>query len=273
MTGYQEILTDPSYCRQIVTLTYPHIGNTGVNAEDVEVAAQSTPRAWSSATCRAAHRTGAASEDLSDYLRDATASSPSPTSTRASSRACCARRARRTAASMAGAGSTTNAALAAAQALPGLMAGMDLAKVVSVHQALRVERRRAGRWARAIARSGEPRFHVVAYDYGIKRNILRMLAERGCRVTVRAGADAGARRAGDEARRRVPRPTARAIRSPATTRSRRSARSSTHRHAGVRHLPRPPAAGPRLGREDDEDEVRPPRRQPSGAGPATPGRW
>ena len=84
MTGYQEILTDPSYAGQIVTLTYPHIGNIGVNAEDVESRRRLRRRASSSATCRGARRTGARRAISSTYLRERERRRASPTSTRAS---------------------------------------------------------------------------------------------------------------------------------------------------------------------------------------------
>ena len=178
MSGYQEILTDPSYSRQIVTLTYPHIGNTGCNAEDFESAANHAaglvirdlpPVAsnWRS------------EEDLSSYLKKHGLVAIAGIDTRKLTRIL------RETGAQAGcilAGEADEfKALAMAKAFPGL-SGMDLAKVVSV---------KAGyAWTEAewtlkgYKPAAEPRFHVVAYDFGIKRNILRMLAERGCRLTV-----------------------------------------------------------------------------------------
>ena len=193
MTGYQEILTDPSYCRQIVTLTYPHIGNTGVNAEDVESPQRLRRRPRSSATCRCSRRTGAPARSRCRLPAAQTTSSASPTSTRASSRASCARRARRTAASWPAQRRRRAPALAQARALPGPgrhgpRQGRD--------RATSPTNGREGRWAarqRLRASWTNADFHVVAFDYGIKRNILRMLAERGCARHRGAGADARAR--------------------------------------------------------------------------------
>ena len=178
MSGYQEILTDPSYCRQIVTLTYPHIGNTGCNAEDFESDAnyaaglviRDLPRRASN------WRT---EEDLSSYLKKHEIVAIAGIDTRKLTRIL------REKGAQAGcilAGEVDESkALAMATAFPGL-AGMDLAKVVSA---------KAGyAWTEAewtlkgYAQRAEARFHVVAYDFGVKRNILRMLAERGVKLTV-----------------------------------------------------------------------------------------
>jgi carbamoyl-phosphate synthase small subunit len=179
MTGYQEILTDPSYCRQIVTLTYPHIGNYGANAEDVEadrvyaaglvirdlpVRSSNWRENWT----------------LSEYLMHENVVAIADIDTRKLTRilrdggaqdGCI----------MAG-DIDERAALQAAREFPGLM-GMDLAKVVSC--------RKPYAWSESAwtleggyGKLGEPRFHVVAYDYGVKRNILRRLTDRGCKVTV-----------------------------------------------------------------------------------------
>ena len=179
MTGYQEILTDPSYCRQIVTLTYPHIGNTGTNAEDEESAA--------------VHAAGLVIRDLplrvsnfrntqplDDYLRQRGIRGIAGIDTRKLTRIL------RDGGAQSGAllsgSDDAAAALSAARAFPGLV-GMDLAKEVSTGKAYAWTQ---GGWAlgKGFQDSTSARFHVVAWDYGIKRNILRMLAERGCRVTV-----------------------------------------------------------------------------------------
>jgi carbamoyl-phosphate synthase small subunit len=179
LTGYQEILTDPSYSRQIVTLTYPHIGNTGINVEDVEAASvhaaglvvRDLPRL---------HSSFRASEALPDYLKRENIVAIADIDTRRLTRVLREKGAQN-GCIMAGAVDEARA-LEAARAFPGL-AGMDLAKVVTAPAAYD--------WAETEWKLGSgygrletPRFHVVAYDYGVKRNILRMLAERGCRLTV-----------------------------------------------------------------------------------------
>lgn len=179
MTGYQEILTDPSYARQIVTLTYPHIGNTGVNAEDVEadkihaagLVIRDLPLLASNFRC---------TQSLSDYLVAENVIAIADIDTRRLTRLL------RETGAQSGcimAGQIDEAeALAQARSFPGLD-GMDLAKVVSCESAYPWEE---GEWQLGngyVKPSGMP-FHVVAYDYGIKRNILRMLAARGCRLTV-----------------------------------------------------------------------------------------
>ena len=180
MTGYQEILTDPSYSRQIVTLTYPHIGNTGTNSEDEESAN--------------IHAQGLIIRDLplvasnfrselslSDYLKRQNVVGIADIDTRKLTRIL------REKGALAGCIMTGKqldeaAALAHAKAFPGLK-GMDLAKEVTVAEAYR--------WAEGSWELGKGHttpaalpFHVVAYDFGAKRNILRMLVDRGCRLTV-----------------------------------------------------------------------------------------
>lgn len=180
MTGYQEILTDPSYARQIVTLTYPQIGNTGVNREDVEsgkvwaagLVIRQTPRRASS---------WRADATLEQYLVDEQVVAIADVDTRRLTRLI---REKGALAGCIAAGPDTDeaAALAGARAFPGLE-GMDLAKVVSrVHP----EEWREGAWklGEGYGAPDRLRFHVVAYDFGVKRNILRLLASRGCRVTI-----------------------------------------------------------------------------------------
>ena len=178
MTGYQEILTDPSYCRQIVTLTYPHIGNTGVNAEDAEsrrvyaegLVVRDVPRLLSS---------WRAQGDLASYLKKNKVVGIAELDTRKLTRILREKGAQN--------GCLTTdvdveKALAKAKAFPGL-AGMDLAKVVTTDKPYEWTE---GRWelGTGYRKLENPRFHVVAYDYGIKHNILRLIAERGARVTV-----------------------------------------------------------------------------------------
>jgi carbamoyl-phosphate synthase small subunit len=190
MTGYQEILTDPSYTRQIVTLTYPHIGNTGINAEDVESGAiaaaglviRDLPLLASNFRSE---------QSLSDYLASHNVLGIADIDTRRLTRILRDKGAQN-GAILAGTdaeGEDAEArALAAAKAFPGLK-GMDLAKVVSCPSPYEWSE---GEWtlgegyADAAGPDGkaERPYHVVAYDYGVKRNILRMLASRGCRLTV-----------------------------------------------------------------------------------------
>jgi carbamoyl-phosphate synthase small subunit len=180
MTGYQEILTDPSYARQLVTLTYPHIGNTGCNAEDAESTAvhaaglivRDVPRRASN---------WRSSESLPDYLKRHGIVAIAGIDTRRLTRilrdkgalgGCI----------VAGESVDADAAIAAARAFPGLN-GMDLAKVVSTTKHYE--------WNegvydldRTAFNHPEKRFKVVAYDFGVKQNILRLLAEQGCDITV-----------------------------------------------------------------------------------------
>ncbi len=180
MTGYQEILTDPSYARQIVTLTYPHIGNTGCNAVDEESGAvhvaglviRDLPRLASN---------WRSSEALDAYLRRHGIVAIAQIDTRRLTRIL-----RDTGAQsgciVAGGEVSEEDALAAARAFPGL-SGMDLAQVVSTRETYRFD---SGSYDldRVAFAAPTSRRHVVAYDFGVKRNILRMLVDRGCAVTV-----------------------------------------------------------------------------------------
>jgi len=179
ITGYQEILTDPSYCRQIVALTYPHIGNTGVNAEDEESEAVHAAGLVVRDLARV-HSSWRAEESLGAYLRRRGVPAIAEVDTRRLTRLL---RERGAQAGCLMAGTVDEArALAEARAFPGL-AGMDLAKVVSTREPYEW---REGAWRRGAGfrPPGPARHHVVAYDFGIKRNILRLLAERGARITV-----------------------------------------------------------------------------------------
>ena len=179
LTGYQEILTDPSYSRQIVTLTCPHIGNTGINSEDVEaerihaagLVVRDVPRLYSS------FRAGSS---LTDYLKSQNIVAIADIDTRRLTRILREKGAQ-SGCIMAGELDEDHA-LEAARAFPGL-AGMDLARVVSTPAAYEWSETE-WKLGRGYGKLTEPRFHVVAFDYGVKRNILRMLAERGCRLTV-----------------------------------------------------------------------------------------
>ncbi len=186
MTGYQEILTDPSYCRQIVTLTCPHIGNTGINREDPESARvhaaglviRDLPRRVSNWRSQ---------ESLSDYLKANNIVAIAGIDTRRLTRILRTQGAEAGCLVSAAEGGALAAedvarALALAREFPGLV-GMDLAKVVSAREPYEWTE---GAWelGKAYRAIESHRFHVAAYDYGIKRNILRLLAECGCKVTV-----------------------------------------------------------------------------------------
>ena len=179
ITGYQEILTDPSYCRQIVTLTYPHIGNTGANAEDVEsdrvyaaglvirdlpLLASNFRKTWA----------------LDEYLKRENVVAIADIDTRKLTRMLRDKGAQ-DGCIMAGK-IDEKAALKAAQNFPGLK-DMDLAKVVSCPKNYGWDETT---WAlgKGYGKLTDPKFNVVAYDYGVKRNILRLLAARGCKLTV-----------------------------------------------------------------------------------------
>ncbi|WP_129778952.1 glutamine-hydrolyzing carbamoyl-phosphate synthase small subunit [Peristeroidobacter soli] len=181
MTGYQEILTDPSYCRQIVTLTYPHIGNTGTNPEDLE-AASVYAAGLIIRDLPAVHSNWRASESLESFLQRGKIVAIADIDTRKLTRIL------REKGALAGCIMTgekvdAQAAVHAARKFPGLK-GMDLAKVVSTKRVYQWnEGTNWGEHQGPKSRPGQ-RVHVVAYDYGIKRNILRCLADQGARVTV-----------------------------------------------------------------------------------------
>ncbi len=178
MTGYQEILTDPSYCKQIVTLTYPHIGNVGVNTEDVEsrqVFASGLVIRDLSLTVSNWRNT----QSLPDYLKANNVVSIAGIDTRKLTRILREKGAQN---GCIATGTDEAAALAAARSFAGL-AGMDLAKEVSCAEPYLWTQRE---WELGVGypEVAHSKFHVVAYDFGVKRNILRKLAERGCRITV-----------------------------------------------------------------------------------------
>ena len=182
MTGYQEILTDPSYSRQMVTLTYPHIGNTGVNFEDEEdprvhaagLIVRDVPRL---------HSNWRSEESLPAYLQRHGVLGIAGIDTRKLTRILREKSAQN-GCLMAGEGIDEAKALAAARAFPGLN-GMDLAKEVTTAEAYVWN---TPSWDAKTLSQAAPiedfKYNVVAYDYGIKRNILRILVDRGCRVTV-----------------------------------------------------------------------------------------
>ncbi|MBI4937230.1 MAG: glutamine-hydrolyzing carbamoyl-phosphate synthase small subunit [Nitrosomonadales bacterium] len=178
MTGYQEILTDPSYCKQIVTLTYPHIGNVGTNPEDVE-SRQVFASGLIIRDLSLSVSNFRSTQSLPEYLRANNVVAIAGIDTRKLTRILREKGAQN---GCIASGTDEMAALAAARSFPGL-AGMDLAQVVSCKGRYEWTQRT---WAlgpghRANMRA---RFNVVAYDFGVKHNILRMLAERGCKITV-----------------------------------------------------------------------------------------
>jgi carbamoyl-phosphate synthase small subunit len=179
MTGYQEILTDPSYTEQIVTLTYPHIGSYGTNDEDVE-----SGKVYASGliirNLPLLHSNFRSKQNLSDYLKANNIVAIADIDTRALTRVLREKGAQ--AACIIAGDIDETKALALAKGFPGL-AGMDLAKVVSVKLAYEYTE---GEWelGKGYSKLENPKFHVVAFDYGVKRNILRMLVSRGCKVTV-----------------------------------------------------------------------------------------
>jgi len=178
ITGYQEILTDPSYCRQIVTLTYPHIGNVGCNAEDFESRANfAAGLVIRDLPLRAEN--WRLQDTLPDYLKKHGVVAIAGIDTRKLTRIL------REKGAQAGCIMAVDVdeakALEEAKAFPGL-AGMDLAKVVSAEAPYEWSE---GEWSlKGYLPAAEVTYHVVAFDYGVKRNILRMLASRGCKVTV-----------------------------------------------------------------------------------------
>ncbi len=190
ITGYQEILTDPSYARQLVTLTYPHIGNVGVNCEDIEsrgvfccgLIVKNVPRR---------HSNWRTEKSLPEFLKDRNVVAICDIDTRKLTRLLRTKGAQRGCIA-AGQAIDLDAALEAAKLFPGL-AGMDLAKVVSVNRSYQwcggghgQGEGKSGLWGLRSGYRTAPaqKYNVVALDFGIKHNILRMLAQRGCRITV-----------------------------------------------------------------------------------------
>ncbi|HNW77727.1 MAG TPA: glutamine-hydrolyzing carbamoyl-phosphate synthase small subunit [Candidatus Competibacteraceae bacterium] len=181
LTGYQEILTDPSYCQQIITLTYPHIGNVGVNRGDEE-ATRIHASGLVVRDCPRIASNWRSQQPLNHYLRERGVVAIANIDTRRLTRLLREKGAQ-SGCIMAGDSPDAAQALQLATACPGLK-GMDLARVVSTSTPYTWSE---GSWRledNAFRTPGEARYHVVAYDYGVKRNILRMLADRGCRVTV-----------------------------------------------------------------------------------------
>jgi carbamoyl-phosphate synthase small subunit len=181
LTGYQEILTDPSYFKQIVTLTYPHIGNVGVNTEDEE-----SPRIMAQGLvvkdCPPLMSNFRAEKSLPEYLQEQGVVAIADIDTRKLTRILRDKGAQ-SGVIVAGENIDADDAVAKAKAFSGLK-GMDLAKEVTTAETYVWSE---GSWALGeghVDQTANQQFHVVAYDYGVKRNILRMLADRGCKLTV-----------------------------------------------------------------------------------------
>jgi len=186
LTGYQEILTDPSYCRQIVTLTYPHIGNYGVNDEDVE-ASKIHAAGLIIKEAPVLDSNFRKSRSLQQYLRDEGTVAIADLDTRRLTRVLREKGAQNGCILALNAGEQItqahiDEAIAAAKSAPS-MAGLDLAKVVS-RTARETWTQTEWTLGKGYGEQTAPKFHVVAYDFGVKSNILRMLASRGCRITV-----------------------------------------------------------------------------------------
>jgi carbamoyl-phosphate synthase small subunit len=183
MTGYQEILTDPSYTKQIVTLTYPHIGNYGVNLEDVE-SGQVYASGLIIRNLPLTHSNFRSTQSLSEYLVDNNIVAIADIDTRKLTRILREKGAQ-TGVVIAGEVDEAKALLSAPALISGFpgLSGMDLAKVVTCEKSYTFDQ---GEWALGQGFTDGPatQFHVVAFDYGVKRNILRMLVSRGCKVTV-----------------------------------------------------------------------------------------
>ena len=261
ITGYQEVLTDPSYAGQIITFTFPHVGNVGANPEDIETLTPAArgcvlrvpitePSNW-----RAARhfRNGLQQRPGRDHHVD----------TRRLTRRIRDGGAPRGALIHSPGETIEVAALRfMAERWPGLE-GMDLAKEVMCRQTYTWDE---SGWTlgRGYGRQTQSRWNVVAVDYGAKRNILRCLAAAGCRVTVVPGTATAEDVLRHQAGRRV------SLERPGRSRRHRRLRRADDPRtagapdAGVRHLPRPPDAGPGAGRQDLQAAPRPPRRQPSG---------
>ena len=178
MTGYQEILTDPSYCKQIVTLTYPHIGNVGVNTEDVE-SGQVFASGLVIRDLSLKVSNFRSTQSLPDYLKAGNVVAIAGIDTRKLTRILREKGAQN---GCIATGTDEAAALEAARGFAGLV-GMDLARDVTCAKSYLWTQRE---WKLGVGypEAAQTKYHVVAYDFGVKRNILRMLAERGCRISV-----------------------------------------------------------------------------------------
>ena len=269
MTGYEEILTDPSYAGQIITFTFPHIGNVGTNEEDIEtvnMAATPGARGVILHTAITEPSNYRATRHLDQWLKRRGVIGLSGIDTRALTASIRDKGMPNAVIAHAPDGKFDLDALKKeAREWPGLV-GMDLVPMVTSGQRFTWDET-PWEWGKGYGRQDNPEFHVVAIDYGIKRNILRLLAGTGCKVTV-----VPATTSADDILALKPDgvflsngpgdPAATGEYAVPVIRER-----DRQRHADLRHLPRPPDARHRGRRQDHEDASGPSRRQPSGEGP------
>ena len=268
MTGYEEILTDPSYAGQIITFTFPHIGNVGTNEEDIEtVNMAATPGArgiilHTAITSPSNYR---ATKHLNDWLKARGIVGLAGIDTRALTSLIRVNGMPNAVIAHEPSGKFDLAALKKeAKEWPGLV-GMDLVPMVTSGQRFTWDET-PWSWDKGYARLTNPEFHVVAIDYGIKRNILRLLAGTGCKVTV-----VPAKTSAEDIMALKPDGVflSNGPGDPAATGEYAVPvikKLIELRHADLRHLSRPPDARHRCRRQNDEDASRPSRREPSGEG-------
>ena len=268
MTGYQEILTDPSYAGQIITFTFPHIGNVGTNTEDIETASLAAASGVRGCVLKAPITRASnyrAAQEFDDWLKARGIIAITGVDTRALTALIREKGMPNAVIAHAPDGKFDLAALKRElAAFPG-MVGLDLAKDVTSGQSYSWDETE-WRWNEGYGHESNPRFHVVAIDYGLKRNILRELATAGCKLTVLP-----ATATAEEVLARKPDgvflsngpgdPAATGVYAVPEIR-----KLVDFRPAGVRHLPRPSDAGARARRHHAQDASGPSRREPSGQG-------
>ena len=268
MTGYQEVLTDPSYAGQIVTFTFPHIGNVGTNDDDLETTNLAASAAVKGCVVKApvtdpanyrSHKhfdkwlktkgiiglSGVDTRELTNLIRD----KGMPNGVIAHN---------------AKGKFDVKKLLAMAKAWGGLE-GLDLAKDVSLTQRMEWDEKEWD-WTTGYTTAVGGKYKVVAIDYGLKRNILRCLTSVGCDVTVVPANASAPGYSGHEPRWHLPVQRPRRSRRHRRIRRARNPEAHRQRQAHLRHLPRPPDAGPGAWRQDQEDAPGPPRRQSPRAG-------
>ncbi len=268
MTGYQEILTDPSYAGQIITFTFPHIGNVGTNTEDIETASLAAASGVRGCVLKAPITKASnyrAAQGFDDWLKARSIIAITGVDTRALTALIREKGMPNAVIAHAPDGKFDLAALKRElAAFPG-MVGLDLAKDVTSGQSYGWDETE-WRWNEGYGHESHPRFHVVAIDYGLKRNILRELATAGCKLTVLP-----ATATAEEVLAREPDgvflsngpgdPAATGVYAVPEIR-----KLVEFRAAGIRHLPRPSDAGARARRHHAQDASGPSRREPSGEG-------
>ena len=268
MTGYEEILTDPSYAGQLITFTFPHIGNVGTNDEDIEtvnMAATPGARGVILRTAISDPSNYRATRHLDQWLKARGIIGLSGIDTRALTALIRSKGMPNAVIAHAKTGEFDLHGLKEeAREWPGLE-GMDLVPMVTSAQRFTWDET-PWVWEKGFGRQTEPEFNVVAVDYGIKRNILRLLAGVGCKVTVvpatTSAEDILAMKPDGVFLSNGPGDPAETGKYAVPV----IQESDQFRHAHLRHLPRPPDAGPRRRRQDQEDASGPSRRQPSGQG-------